>query len=255
MMRAPCLAALLLTATNCKPGGGTILYCLVCFCFPFVSYFFICRFQPCCIGAGGTECKDGIICTTTRARPLATGMRTSSPGVLQFICLGFCFRFHESNITSFLQVLNGGIEAEDRQDVVPAEEGSPPVSQSQPQPPVQPIPPRPPQFQQQPQRPLQRPPPRRPGPQRFPQGPPRRRPTRRPGRRTTTSRGILAGAVDAVSSAVGGVGDRLSCTGTNILTEAKLRDEAFIKFQLDCAMNVGPCDEIGEKIKSRLPTQ
>jgi len=153
----------------------------------------------------------------------------------------------------WLQVLNGGIEAEDRQDVVPAEEGSPPVSQSQPQPPVQPIPPRPPQFQQQPQRPLQRPPPRRPGPQRFPQGPPRRRPTRRPGRRTTTSRGILAGAVDAVSSAVGGVGDRLSCTGTNILTEAKLRDEAFIKFQLDCAMNVGPCDEIGEKIKILAP--
>jgi len=153
----------------------------------------------------------------------------------------------------WLQVLNGGIEAEDRQDVVPVEEGSPPVSQSQPQPPVQPIPPRPPQFQQQPQRPLQRPPPRRPGPQRFPQGPPRRRPTRRPGRRTTTSRGILAGAVDAVSSAVGGVGDRLSCTGTNILTEAKLRDEAFIKFQLDCAMNVGPCDEIGEKIKILAP--
>jgi len=153
----------------------------------------------------------------------------------------------------WLQVLNGGIEAEDRQDVVPAEEGSPPVSQNQPQPPVQPIPPRPPQFQQQPQRPLQRPPPRRPGPQRFPQGPPRRRPTRRPGRRTTTSRGILAGAVDAVSSAVGGVGDRLSCTGTNILTEAKLRDEAFIKFQLDCAMNVGPCDEIGEKIKILAP--
>ena len=65
----------------------------------------------------------------------------------------------------------------------------------------------------------------------------------------------MGSAVDAVSSAVGGVGDRLSCTGTNILTEAKLRDEAFIKFQLDCAMNVGPCDEIGEKIKSKLPTR
>ena len=61
--------------------------------------------------------------------------------------------------------------------------------------------------------------------------------------------------MDAVNAAVGGVGERLSCTGTNILTEAKLRDEAFIKFQLDCAMNVGPCDEIGEKIKSKLPSQ
>merc|ERR1711971_703079 len=98
----------------------------------------------------------------------------------------------------WLQVLNGATEAEERQDV---EEGVQPVIQSQPQAPVQP-PPRPQQFQE-PQRPLQRPPPpRRPGPQRFPQGPPRRRPTRRPGRRTTTSRGILAGAVDAVSSAV-----------------------------------------------------
>merc|ERR1711936_1285039 len=134
----------------------------------------------------------------------------------------------------WLQVLNGGIEAEDRQDVAIVEEGSQPVSQSQPQAPVQPPPPRPQQFQQ-PQRPIQRP------------------PTRRPGRRTTTSRGILGSAVDAVSSAVGGVGDRLSCTGTNILTEAKLRDEAFIKFQLDCAMNVGPCDEIGEKIKILAP--
>jgi len=157
----------------------------------------------------------------------------------------------------WLQVLNGGIEAEDRQDVVSVEEegSQQEVIQSQPEVPVQPPPPpRPQQFQQQPQRPIQqRPPPRRPGPQRFPQGPPRRRPTRRPGRRTTTSRGILAGAVDAVSSAVGGVGDRLTCTGTNILTEAKLRDEAFIKFQLDCAMNVGPCDEIGEKIKILAP--
>lgn len=153
----------------------------------------------------------------------------------------------------WLQVLNGATEAEERQDV---EEGVQPVIQSQPQAPVQPPPPRPQQFQE-PQRPLQRPPPpRRPGPQRFPQGPPRRRPTRRPRpgqRRTTTSKGILAGAVDAVSSAVGGVGDRLSCTGTNILTEAKLRDEAFIKYQLDCAMNIGPCDEIGEKIKILAP--
>merc|ERR1712051_1100210 len=151
----------------------------------------------------------------------------------------------------WLQVLNGGVEAEVRQDVANVEEGAQPVSQSQPQAPVQP-PPRPQQFQQ-PQRPLQRPPPRRPGPQRFPQGPPRRRPTRRPGRRTTTSKGILGSAVDAVNAAVGGVGERLSCTGTNILTEAKLRDEAFIKFQLDCAMNVGPCDEIGEKIKILAP--
>merc|ERR1712226_672559 len=152
----------------------------------------------------------------------------------------------------WLQVLNGATEAEERQDV---EEGVQPVIQSQPQAPVQPPPrPGPQSFPQGP--PRRRPPPRRPGPQRFPQGPPRRRPTRRPRpgqRRTTTSKGILAGAVDAVSSAVGGVGDRLSCTGTNILTEAKLRDEAFIKYQLDCAMNIGPCDEIGEKIKILAP--
>ena len=154
---------------------------------------------------------------------------------------------------SSVQVLNGGVQADERQDVAAAENQEDSELASQSQESVQP-PPRPQQFQQ-PQRPLQRPPPRRPGPQRFPQGPPRRRPTRRPGRRTTTSKGILGSAVDAVNAAVGGVGERLSCTGTNILTEAKLRDEAFIKFQLDCAMNVGPCDEIGEKIKSKLPSQ
>merc|ERR1712165_92358 len=151
----------------------------------------------------------------------------------------------------WLQVLNGGVQADERQDVAAAENQEDSELASQNQESVQP-PPRPQQFQQ-PQRPLQRPPPRRPGPQRFPQGPPRRRPTRRPGRRTTTSKGILGSAVDAVNAAVGGVGERLSCTGTNILTEAKLRDEAFIKFQLDCAMNVGPCDEIGEKIKILAP--
>merc|ERR1711877_82533 len=92
----------------------------------------------------------------------------------------------------WLQVLNGGGEdvdaaAEVRQ-VDPLPEVQQPVeTQSLPQAPVRP-PPRPQQFQQQPQRPLQRPP-----------------PTRRPGRPTTTSKGILAGAVDAVSSAVGGV--------------------------------------------------
>jgi len=151
----------------------------------------------------------------------------------------------------WLQVLNGGGEdvdaAADVRQVVPLPEVQQPVeTQSLPQAPVRP-PPRPQQFQQQPQRPLQRPPPRRPG---GPRGPPRRRPpTRRPGRPTTTSKGILAGAVDAVSSAVGGV----ACTGSNIITDAKLRDEAFIKFQLDCAMNVGPCDEIGEKIKILAP--
>merc|ERR1711936_121876 len=112
----------------------------------------------------------------------------------------------------WLQVLNGGVQADERQDVAAAENQEDSELASQSQESVQP-PPRPQQFQQ-PQRPLQRPPPRRPGPQRFPQGPPRRRPTRRPGRRTTTSRGILGSAVDAVNAAVGGVGERLSCTGT-----------------------------------------
>merc|ERR1712038_1615278 len=53
----------------------------------------------------------------------------------------------------WLQVLNGGTEAEERQDVANVEAGAQPVSQSQPQAPVQP-PPRPQQFQQ-PQRPQQ----------------------------------------------------------------------------------------------------
>jgi len=54
---------------------------------------------------------------------------------------------------------------------------------------------------------------------------------------------------NGVSGVVGGV----TCTGANVLTEAKLRDDNFIKFQLDCAREVGPCDEIGEKIKILAP--
>merc|ERR1712061_36790 len=90
----------------------------------------------------------------------------------------------------WLQVLTGGVQADERQDVAAAENQEDSELASQSQESVQP-PPRPQQFQQ-PQRPLQRPPPRRPGPQRFPQGPPRRRPTRRPGRRTTPRKAYWA---------------------------------------------------------------
>merc|ERR1712127_17193 len=118
------------------------------------------------------------------------------------------------------------------------------------------------EFQQPPRRPppqrfqqpVQRP--QRPRPQQRPrpgQGPPRqgRPPVRpRPGRRPTTSApGILDKIRDASNNALNGV----VCSGSNILTDAKLKDEDFIKYQLDCARNIGPCDDIGEKIKILAP--
>ena len=41
------------------------------------------------------------------------------------------------------------------------------------------------------------------------------------------------------------------CAATNFITDEKMKDTEFIQFQLNCAMGRGPCDEIGDKIKSK----
>ena len=163
----------------------------------------------------------------------------------------------------WLQVLNGGSsrevqevqEAQERQGVqeeelVPQElqpERQEPLQPAQPPPRPQPLAPRP-----RPQRPAPRP---RPGQnQRFPG--PRRRPSRRPaGPRRPGARppapaqdkGIVGNLVDGIT---GGI-DSLTCAGQNWFSDEKLKDEEFIKFQLNCARGLGPCDEIGDKIKSK----
>jgi len=59
----------------------------------------------------------------------------------------------------------------------------------------------------------------------------------------------LKGVANGVSNAASGV----TCAATNIITDEKLNDDQFIKSQMDCARNLGECDEIGKQIKILAP--
>lgn len=61
--------------------------------------------------------------------------------------------------------------------------------------------------------------------------------------------GILGNIVKGVSD----VFQPATCAATNFVAEEKLKDEAFIKEQLDCAMGRKPCDELGRQIKILAP--
>ena len=118
----------------------------------------------------------------------------------------------------------------------------PPPPQQQPRlppPPQQRGPPRAPVEVPQP-RPGGVPPPQRRGPpppqQRRPPPPPP--PKKEPG------------LLDTVVQGVNSVLNPVSCAATNLITDEKLKDETFIKSQMDCAMNRGPCDDIGKQIRS-----
>jgi len=86
----------------------------------------------------------------------------------------------------------------------------------------------------------------RPGPPRPGQGP-------RPGfpgnRRKPTKPGLIGGAIGAV----GGLVKDAQCAASNFITEEKMKDKDFIEFQLNCALERGPCDDIGNKIKILAP--
>jgi hypothetical protein len=76
-------------------------------------------------------------------------------------------------------------------------------------------------------------------------GPPRQRPggnRRKPGK---------PGLIGTITGAVDGVVKGAQCAATNFITDEKMKDEEFIKFQLNCAMGRGPCDDIGKEIKSK----
>jgi len=55
--------------------------------------------------------------------------------------------------------------------------------------------------------------------------------------------------VDGITGSI----DSLTCAGQNWFSDEKLKDDEFIKFQLNCARGLGPCDEIGERIKILAP--
>lgn len=100
-------------------------------------------------------------------------------------------------------------------------------------------PPPPPPFPQDAQgRPL-RPPPRRPRP------PPRHRP--RPP--TQENEGVVASIGSTIGSFVSGV----KCKAEDLAADVRLQDEGFMRLQLDCVLDKGPCDELGDTLKRMAP--
>jgi len=124
----------------------------------------------------------------------------------------------------------------------------PQQSVPQPQQPVVREPVRPGQLPRQPQRP----------PPRQPQRPRRPGQVPRPGQRPRPGFGNNrkkkpTGIVGSITGAIDGVVKGATCAATNLITDEKMKDESFIRFQLNCAMGRGPCDEIGNKIKILAP--
>ncbi len=78
------------------------------------------------------------------------------------------------------------------------------------------------------------PPPRRPGP------PPRRPPPPPP---PTQAGGVLSSVQQFVSG--------VKCTALGVAGDVRLQDENFVRQQLDCVLDEGPCDELGTTIKSK----
>ena len=113
----------------------------------------------------------------------------------------------------------------------------------------------------QPQVPQQLPPQRR-----YPQGPPPQAPPRgqfRGGQPQPVQRRPLPpppvkrpqkeepGLLDTIAQGVSNVFQPATCAATNLIADEKLKDDDFIKAQMDCAMGVKPCDDIGKQIKSK----
>lgn len=132
-------------------------------------------------------------------------------------------------------------QLQERQEQEPVQE----IQQVQPRRP----PPAQPPFQRRPQRP----------PQRFPNRghQPQHRPSRplrpRPGVHRKPPGPGEKGIFDKITGTIVSGYEGIKCSGSNLITDAKLRDDSFIRFQLDCARDLGPCDEIGEKLKILAP--
>jgi len=80
--------------------------------------------------------------------------------------------------------------------------------------------------------------------------PPLRRPL--PGRRPQPplpKKGLIQGLTDTISGAVGDVG----CAAQNLYADDKLQDPAFINYQLNCLLDRGECDDIGNLVKRMAP--
>jgi len=130
---------------------------------------------------------------------------------------------------------------------------APPQPGQQQRQPLPQQPPRGPPQRRQPQapgQPLRQQPPVPGQPLRGPPPPALRRPLPPP---TKKPAGILDTVVNGVNSVLNPVAAGVGCAATNLIADEKLKDENFIRSQMDCAMSRGPCDEVGKKIKFLAP--
>ena len=76
----------------------------------------------------------------------------------------------------------------------------------------------------------------------FENGPPRPRP------RPENSGGVLG----SIQSGLSNLGGNIKCAAEDIGADVRLNDENFMRTQLDCVLDKGPCDELGASIKREL---
>merc|ERR1711953_1322540 len=137
--------------------------------------------------------------------------------------------------------------------VFPSPEQQQQPSPSLPYAPRRPPPPPPPQFNRRPvrpqnnnyRRPLPPPPAQRPPPSKYlpalsrnAQAPPSPTAAQSPQEGRPPPSGLIGG---------------LKCSAEKLASDIKLSDEAFVRSQLDCVLDQGPCDELGSTLKRLAP--
>ena len=155
---------------------------------------------------------------------------------------------------AWLAVINGqnsaqpGSQLEERVDVSQQQQQQTDVRQNLRPPPGQALPGGRPVAR----RPPLPPPPQGPGVRPFQGGPPppplRRGPP--PPRPAPAKKD--GGILGTISEGLGNILNPVSCAATNVITDNQLKDEKFIRSQMNCAKGTGPCDQIGKQIKSRV---
>ena len=54
-----------------------------------------------------------------------------------------------------------------------------------------------------------------------------------------------------IIGAIAGVGGILKCKAEDVASDIRLQDEGFVRQQLDCVLDEGPCDDLGATIKRK----
>ena len=54
-----------------------------------------------------------------------------------------------------------------------------------------------------------------------------------------------------IIGAIAGVGGILKCKAEDVASDIRLQDEGFVRQQLDCVLDQGPCDDLGATIKRK----